>query len=552
VSGADPSAQDNPGAGEVDRDQVTPASASAVEELTPEESAEPWSRLNPRMLLVHPLRELIRYLPLLLIALVAGAAGGEPIWVYALSGLGVLIGLLQYFTTKYRITESHVQVHRGILNRRLLSVPRDRIRSVDVDSTILHRIFGLSVVKVGTGASHGQDRVEFNAMATKDVPALRAELLRKAPHGEVDEADGPIEQPQNLSRWQPSWVRFAPFTLSGVASIVVVIFFLLQVQFFDNGLVTKLPVVSQSIHTVSRFPLLATVLWGALILIVLASVVALVRYALTYGKFSIGRVDASTLHISHGLLRTRQVTLDERRLRGISIGEPLSLRAVGGATAHAIMTGLGRERGGVALLAPPGPREEAIRISTEVLAGAELRAGAGSRPPSETGVGVSAGALPLHCELETHGTKAHRRRYTRAFEFAAILAAIALVLQLTSVTGPLIWWAFVIIVPGSAFLAFDRFRGLGHALVGGVGDEVPTWLVTRHGSLNRKRSVLATEGIIGWTVRRSLFQRRAGVATVIATTAAGKHKYEILDLPQDQVWPLIERVSLKRGVGARR
>lgn len=50
----------------------------------------PWRRLNPRMLLVHPVRELIKYLPVLLLAVVAGSVGGEPWWTYVLSGLGVV------------------------------------------------------------------------------------------------------------------------------------------------------------------------------------------------------------------------------------------------------------------------------------------------------------------------------------------------------------------------------------------------------------------------------------------------------------------------------
>jgi putative membrane protein len=487
----------------------------------PDESMQPWARLNPRMLLVHPLRELIRYLPIILLALVAGSVGGEPWWVYVLSGFGIVVGILRWFTTSYRITDSHVQITRGILNRQLLSVPRDRIRSVDVDSTILHRIFGLSVVKVGTGASHGIGNLEFNAVRTEDVPAFRKEMLshvsRKAAAGadaDPDATDDADVVGHNFSRWRPSWVRYAPFTLSGVGSIVVVVFFVLQTQFFENGLLTRLPIVQQELARIERLPTLTLIVWSSCILIVAASIVAAVRYLLSYSKFTISRVDQSTLHITHGLLHTRQITLDERRLRGIQLSEPLSLRAVGAAWTHAIMTGLGRQRGGVALLSPPGPRDEAVRIATEIVSVEQALTG----------------------QLQRHGRKAHRRRYTRAATFAGVLAVIVLAAQLLGVVSPAVWWAFVIIVPASVLLAEDRFRGLGHALL-------PGWVVGRSGSLNRKRFVLATEGIIGWTIRRSFFQRRAGLATLIATTAAGRHQYSIPDLPFDEAWPLIESVN---------
>jgi len=150
---------------------------------------------------------------------------------------------------------------------------------------------------------------------------------------------------------------------------------------------------------------------------------------------------------------------------------------------------------------------------------------------------------PLECDLVPHGPAAHRRRYTRAAVFAGVLAVIALAAQLAGYTGPAIWWAFVVILPGSAFLAWDRFRGLGHAVL-------PTWLVAQSGSLSRTRVVLATEGIIGWDIRRSFFQRRAGLATLIATTAAGRHRYSIPDIPFDEAWPLIEEVNAQQAAAA--
>jgi len=54
--------------------------------------------------------------------------------------------------------------------------------------------------------------------------------------------------------------------------------------------------------------------------------------------------------------------------------------------------------------------------------------------------------------------------------------------------------------------------------------------VVRQGSLVRRTTALQRPGIIGITVRRSLFQRRAGLSTVQFTTAAGSGAYELLDV----------------------
>ena len=59
-------------------------------------------------------------------------------------------------------------------------------------------------------------------------------------------------------------------------------------------------------------------------------------------------------------------------------------------------------------------------------------------------------------------------------------------------------------------------------------------MITSQGTLVRRRSILATEGIIGWRIHQSWFQRRQGLVTLTATTAAGRQHYEARDVPMAQ------------------
>jgi putative membrane protein len=85
-------------------------------------------------------------------------------------------------------------------------------------------------------------------------------------------------------------------------------------------------------------------------------------------------------------------------------------------------------------------------------------------------------------------------------------------------------------------LAADRVRSLGHRVSGG-------WLVARAGSLERRRDCIASAGIIGWTVRQTLLQRRAGVATLVAATAAGRKRYHVIDVPAREAWSIAAAAS---------
>jgi putative membrane protein len=61
---------------------------------------------------------------------------------------------------------------------------------------------------------------------------------------------------------------------------------------------------------------------------------------------------------------------------------------------------------------------------------------------------------------------------------------------------------------------------------------------------------VAAEGIVGWTVRQTLMQRRVGVATVIAATAAGVKRYEVIDVPVDVAWSIAATTSPWVGASA--
>ena len=134
-------------------------------------------------------------------------------------------------------------------------------------------------------------------------------------------------------------------------------------------------------------------------------------------------------------------------------------------------------------------------------------------------------------QLVRHGARATRRRWVRALVPACVPAALAVV----AVAGRLPWWLlWLLILPVAAALAADRARSLGHALAAGhlvsrSGSCHPSPHCTRGGARHRLE-LLAT-----W------FQRRAGLCTLVATTAGGSQAVPVLDIPEDDAVRLTER-----------
>lgn len=469
-----------------------------MDELTRDEQ---WQRLDPRMLLVHPVREVVRFLPVLLAFFVAGtAADGETPWQLLGVAVPVGLGLLRYLTTSFRIAQGRVELRRGLLNRHLLSTPVDRVRTVDVTASPIHRLLGLTTVRVGTGtaSTDGDDRLDLDGLPASRARRLREDLLRVSA---VEDAPAPEHLGERVVvRLEPGWIRFAPFTSSGVVLAAAVVG--AGSQLLESlGEVPRLDLGRVVDGVAGTSPWMAVPL-ALVLLALLVSLLSIGGYLVTNWGFTLSQADGSW-HLRRGLLTTRETSLDHDRVGGVTLGEPLGLRVAGGARVSAIVTGLDRRQSGSAVLVPPAPRAVARAVAREVLG-----------TPG-----------PVDVPLVGHGPRARARRFTRALVPALALVAAAGVLVVV-VDAP--YWLLAATAPAplaAVALAADRARGLGHALRDG-------YVVAQSGSLNRHRSALATEDVIGWNFRATWFQRRAGLASLVATTAGGSQRVTVLDVPE--------------------
>ena len=133
--------------------------------------------------------------------------------------------------------------------------------------------------------------------------------------------------------------------------------------------------------------------------------------------------------------------------------------------------------------------------------------------------------VPVTPRWSAHGAQARTRRYVRALVPGGVVA-----LAVGGLVVALDWPTWLLVPPRVVALAalglgHDRARALGHALVEG-------WLVARSGSLTRRRELLATDAVIGWNLQSTWFQRRAGLVTLVATTAGGRQSVRLLDVPE--------------------
>jgi putative membrane protein len=101
------------------------------------------------------------------------------------------------------------------------------------------------------------------------------------------------------------------------------------------------------------------------------------------------------------------------------------------------------------------------------------------------------------------------------------------------------WW---VLAAGLALtvlgvpLGLARYAALGHA----AG---PSSFAVRSGWVIRREAVLERRAVVGWHVEQTFFQRRAGLATVVACVGAGTGGYSVQDMAAEEVVPFTAAAS---------
>ncbi|MFI7893330.1 PH domain-containing protein [Streptomyces sp. CACIS-1.16CA] len=466
-----------------------------------------WHRLDPRTVLVTAL---------VVAGVVAGAAipvtlgltrwSSLPVAVLqVLAGALLVIGVaagadrVRWHRTRYRIGTERVDLHTGLLLVKRRSLARSRIRTVDLTANLMLRLLGLVTVRIGTGEQGSESTLVLDPVTRAEGERLRLLLLERAAT-----ASPGVHREGELAVLDPRWIRYAPVSfvapmLGGAAAGAV-----MQVSDWIGAQGQVIEWVGDRFR---ETPLLWTIIVLVLAALVAGVVGALGLWIEMWWNYRLEREAGGTLRVRRGLFTSRSISVEEARLRGVDLVEPLGVRLLGAARLDAITTGLAKDHearnADHNTLLPAAPRTRADSVAADVL-----------REPD----------TPTGAALTPHPRAARGRRLR--WSLAAALAPVLILTLLGALLTPVLLWialgCAVVAVPVAVALALDAYRALGHALSG-------RYLVTRSGTVRRSTAALERAGVIGWTVKQSVFQRRAGLLSITATTAAGGGAYTAYD-----------------------
>jgi putative membrane protein len=313
-----------------------------------------WRRLHPITPLLRGGRTLV------VVAALAGQQGLRQadevpvgvigLLVLAAAAVGALVGLVLWRTTRYRLTDTELQIDSGLLTKRSRRVPLARLQSVDVVRPVVARVLGVAELRLEV-VGGGSSEAPLAYLGEADAQQLRQEMLARAAGRGVAAAQS--DDTDEVLVVVPTHILIASVLLGAPAVLLL-------------GLIPL--ALTAAIVDVS-----AALAAGLAIISLYVSVLAVsVRRVLNEYGFTVAE-STDGLRLRHGLLDTRAQTIPPGRVQAIRMLEPLLWRPWGWVRVEVDVAGYGRQRGETesttSALLPVAPRPLAQAVIGRILGG---------------------------------------------------------------------------------------------------------------------------------------------------------------------------------------
>ena len=514
-------------------------------------------RLHPLSAVTYALQYgfLWLWVPMVLVLVLGGVVGPiNPTWSPAAAPVGFVggaaYGIAYYYRFEYGVTPDTFDVASGVLARRSREIPYGRIQNVDVRQGVVQRLLGLAVVSIET-AGGGETEATLNFVSESEAKRLQEQIRRRTaavkerrrqhrrgsstePEAEpTDEAaDAPADaaagddpdavtdsaettapsadersepdtdrRSQAVEQTQPRRQRL--FTLEArelllysftsirpaAVAAVMFVFFLAT-----NTIIDLLVTAAQPFGGPEALGEGSATDYGILTLVsaingIVVTYLLSIAYTFTsYYDFRLSRA-ADDFVYERGLLQRYSGSIPVEKVQSVTITDNPLQRLIGYAGLWVETAGYGPDSDSGSQSAVPLAERTRVGRFTENLTGVESPRF--RRPPS----------------------LARRRYLVRYSLVAAVVVAFAFaVAQFTALER---WYFAAIVFAAVPPAAHLKYVHLGYF----VGDD---HLVIRRGFWRRRTTVIPYYRIQTISTRRSIFQRRLGLASVVVDTASSR------------------------------
>lgn len=278
----------------------------------------------------------------------------------------------------YHIEGTTLKVNEGLFVRKKVTLPKNRVQSVDITAGIVQRVFGLVSVKVQT-AGNDEAAVDLTAVTKEDareiMETLRGETIHET-SGDTTITQEIAPEVYGITMKQ----LLAAGATSGQIGVILSIVFTVASQFDD---VIDFDLIMETFDRWAPFLsnssllLVITAIIGTWLLAILGTIT-------TYYNFSLVRKERE-LVVRYGLLKTKQVSIPYNRVQAVRFTEGILRQPFGYGALYVESAGQGDDKQTSSCIIAPFIRSEDVdHVLNEITPELTLDEGELEHPPKRS------------------------------------------------------------------------------------------------------------------------------------------------------------------------
>jgi putative membrane protein len=476
-------------------------------------------RLHPASIVLGlNLRQLIQAAVFPVVATLASGAAVLTIgFLLVLAVVGLIVRGLAWERFRFSFDGEVIRIEEGVLSRNRRTLDVARVQQVEIDRSLIQRAFGLAALRIETAGSSMDVEVDLRVLPDADAVALRAAVRAgkaratgqpltaggtAGPGGSTDVAEPPSRELISVPLGHVVLASITGARLLVFPAVVAAAFQFageLTTTYINESVERLVEQGRVAADQLVSGPSVSTIVVIAVGTLLLSLVTAVAVGVLRDANFRVVRVD-DDLHVSRGLLSTRESVLPLRRVQLVEVQRNWIRRALGYATIRIHSAG--------------GSADADRRVAIPLVADGSVDDILAQLLPGVAGIP----------DLVGHPPTALRRAILRWVRPALVPGIGLIALDTLTAFEPPSWAAWVAgLLPLLAVAAGAvEYRVLAH----GLTDRV---VVSRSGALSITTSIAPLVKVQAVSRRSSWFQRRLGLATVVAHVAGPGGDVQVLD-----------------------
>lgn len=291
--------------------------------------------------------------PLIIIGAIGSSRNNWFLYIGIIIVISVIIrAILSWNKEVYKITNEGIEAKKGVFVIKEVSIPFNKVQSIDVASSFFQRLFDVCKVEIDTSGGDTGEK-EFQVI----ISTSESERIKKAVFREKDSnlSDG-REEDSLKKQYKFTFKDMAILSLTSMqigigVSIILGAIAVLEDYIPDSYRDSLFKKGMEIIEIVVGKEIIYKIISLLVIVIVLAFLLSVIGTFIRYYNFSINRKNHN-LSISYGLLNIKKITIPINKILYIDIEEGIVRKVFGLCSVKISSIGYGDEKGENSMLYP--------------------------------------------------------------------------------------------------------------------------------------------------------------------------------------------------------